>query len=101
MFLLFIGALNRSLDDSIAKIQSELPSTKDPLIPRITEEVPSLRTDSGGSGTRKKTFMVIGINTAFSSRKRRDSIRETWMPQGINYKIIDVYTSSVFIFFLL
>ncbi|KAL3640472.1 Beta-1,3-galactosyltransferase 7 [Castilleja foliolosa] len=31
---------------------------------------------------RKKFFMVIGINTAFSSRKRRDSIRETWMPRG-------------------
>jgi hypothetical protein len=27
--------------------------------------------------------MVIGINTAFSSRKRRDSVRATWMPQGI------------------
>lgn len=32
--------------------------------------------------TRPKVFMVIGINTAFSSRKRRDSVRETWMPQG-------------------
>lgn len=32
---------------------------------------------------KKKLFMVIGINTAFSSRKRRDSLRETWMPQGI------------------
>lgn len=31
---------------------------------------------------RKKVFMVIGINTAFSSRRRRDSVRETWMPQG-------------------
>ncbi|XP_078440945.1 putative beta-1,3-galactosyltransferase 1 isoform X2 [Wolffia australiana] len=31
---------------------------------------------------RKKAFVVIGINTAFSSRKRRDSIRRTWMPQG-------------------
>lgn len=30
----------------------------------------------------RKYFMVIGINTAFSSRKRRDSIRATWMPQG-------------------
>ncbi|XP_020100803.1 probable beta-1,3-galactosyltransferase 2 [Ananas comosus] len=36
-------------------------------------------TDSSG---RPKYFMVIGINTAFSSRKRRDSIRSTWMPQG-------------------
>ncbi|KAG5615702.1 hypothetical protein H5410_015526, partial [Solanum commersonii] len=67
---------------SISKIQSELPSTKDPLIPRITEEVPSLSTDSGGRRPRKKTFMVIGINTTFSSRKRCDSIRQTWMPQG-------------------
>ncbi|CAA7400887.1 unnamed protein product [Spirodela intermedia] len=34
------------------------------------------------SGPRKKAFVVIGINTAFSSRRRRDSIRQTWMPQG-------------------
>lgn len=31
---------------------------------------------------RRKNLMVVGINTAFSSRKRRDSIRATWMPQG-------------------
>jgi hypothetical protein len=35
------------------------------------------------STARPKVFMVIGINTAFSSRKRRDSVRETWMPRGI------------------
>ena len=32
---------------------------------------------------REKVFMVIGINTAFSSQKRRDSLRDTWMPTGI------------------
>ncbi|XAR68100.1 Galactosylxylosylprotein 3-beta-galactosyltransferase [Bertholletia excelsa] len=37
------------------------------------------KTASSGKG---KYFMVVGINTAFSSRKRRDSIRATWMPQG-------------------
>ncbi|KAK4338050.1 hypothetical protein RND71_042537 [Anisodus tanguticus] len=63
----------RSLDNSIAKIQSELPSTKAPLIPRKTE---AESTDSERSVTRKNAFMVIGINTAFSSRKRRDSIRD-------------------------
>ncbi|KAI3510030.1 hypothetical protein L1887_25556 [Cichorium endivia] len=31
---------------------------------------------------KRKFLMVIGINTAFSSRKRRDSVRATWMPQG-------------------
>ena len=29
-----------------------------------------------------RLFMVVGINTAFNSRKRRDSIRQTWMPRG-------------------
>ncbi|KAF5729785.1 putative Beta-1 3-galactosyltransferase sqv-2 [Tripterygium wilfordii] len=31
---------------------------------------------------RQKVFFVMGIITAFSSRKRRDSIRQTWMPKG-------------------
>lgn len=31
---------------------------------------------------KRKYFMVVGISTAFSSRKRRDSVRATWMPQG-------------------
>lgn len=34
------------------------------------------------SRARRKYLMVIGINTAFSSRRRRDSVRATWMPQG-------------------
>jgi len=35
-----------------------------------------------GSSGKRRYLMVIGINTAFSSRKRRDSVRATWMPQG-------------------
>lgn len=31
---------------------------------------------------KRRYLMVVGINTAFSSRKRRDSVRATWMPQG-------------------
>ena len=38
---------------------------------------------------RKKVFFVVGIMTAFSSRKRRDSIRETWMPQGLMLEILE------------
>lgn len=37
------------------------------------------KTESSG---KRRYLMVIGINTAFSSRKRRDSVRATWMPQG-------------------
>ena len=40
----------------------------------------SSTTTSGEGAPKKKAFIVIGINTAFSSRKRRDSVRETWMP---------------------
>jgi hypothetical protein len=38
---------------------------------------------------RQKVFMVVGINTAFSSRKRRDSVRESWMPQGDKLKQLE------------
>ncbi|XP_024539776.1 probable beta-1,3-galactosyltransferase 2 isoform X2 [Selaginella moellendorffii] len=38
---------------------------------------------------RKKAFVVVGINTAFSSRKRRDSVRETWMPRGEKLKELE------------
>ncbi|KAK9267744.1 hypothetical protein L1049_010177 [Liquidambar formosana] len=41
------------------------------------------------SAKKRKYFMVIGINTAFSSRKRRDSVRETWMPQGEKRKMLE------------
>ncbi|CAN6174533.1 unnamed protein product [Urochloa humidicola] len=46
--------------------------------------------NAGGiSKHRKRAFVVIGINTAFSSRKRRDSVRETWMPQGEKLKKLE------------
>ena len=38
--------------------------------------------DATSGNVKRKYFMIIGINTAFSSRKRRDSVRTTWMPQG-------------------
>ncbi|CAK9174020.1 unnamed protein product, partial [Ilex paraguariensis] len=33
--------------------------------------------------------MVIGINTTFSSQKRRDSVRATWVPQGDKQKKLE------------
>ncbi|CAL5402766.1 unnamed protein product [Camellia sinensis] len=38
---------------------------------------------------KRKYLMVIGVNTAFSSRKRRDSVRATWMPQGDKRKKLE------------
>ncbi|KAJ8551237.1 hypothetical protein K7X08_000607 [Anisodus acutangulus] len=71
----------QSLDKSIAMLQMELEAT------RSTQETKAADQSSNSSRSqngppRKQVFVVIGINTAFSSRKRRDSVRETWMPQG-------------------
>ncbi|CAN1779342.1 Beta-1,6-galactosyltransferase GALT31A [Linum perenne] len=43
----------------------------------------------GSPVNRPKVFFVMGIMTAFSSRKRRDSIRETWMPKGKDLKRLE------------
>jgi hypothetical protein len=49
---------------------------------RSINELHGESTGGGVSKQRRRAFVVIGVNTAFSSRKRRDSVRETWMPQG-------------------
>lgn len=48
----------------------------------------------GESSGKRKYLMVIGINTAFSSRKRRDSVRETWMPQGLLINLLCLLSFS-------
>ncbi|KAG0449758.1 hypothetical protein HPP92_027205 [Vanilla planifolia] len=69
----------QSLDKTISTLQMELAAS------RSSQELMRLDDSQGSAAStqlRKKAFIVIGINTAFSSRKRRDSVRETWMPQG-------------------
>ena len=72
----------RTLDKTISNLETELaaaravqdsllsgsPISEDLKIPELTK--------------KRKYLMVVGINTAFSSRKRRDSVRATWMLQG-------------------
>ncbi|XP_057798674.1 beta-1,3-galactosyltransferase 7-like isoform X2 [Salvia miltiorrhiza] len=69
----------QGLDKSISMLQMELSASRSAQERRKGDEpTPTANQEP----VRKKAFMVIGINTAFSSRKRRDSVRETWMPQG-------------------
>ncbi|KAG6404191.1 hypothetical protein SASPL_136431 [Salvia splendens] len=72
----------QSLDSSVAKLRMELPSNKKHRKLGNFENLNGNSTFAGNAVMRKKVFMVIGINTAFSGRRRRDSIRETWMPRG-------------------
>ena len=64
-----------ALDSKISNIEMKLAAAK-------AEQQSLLRGDIASGNLKRKYFMVIGIYTAFSSRKRRDSVRTTWMPQG-------------------
>uniref|UniRef100_K4AB42 Hexosyltransferase n=1 Tax=Setaria italica TaxID=4555 RepID=K4AB42_SETIT len=66
----------QTLDKTISNLEMELASAK------ATQESMLNVAPTPESTGKRKYFMVIGINTAFSSRKRRDSVRATWMPQG-------------------
>lgn len=80
----------QTLDKTIASLEDELASARAQKATGGNSLAATIRASEGGGSAlagapsegRKKAFVVIGINTAFSSRKRRDSVRETWMPQG-------------------
>ncbi|KAL9683315.1 hypothetical protein QQ045_015135 [Rhodiola kirilowii] len=72
----------QTLNHTISDLEKKLNAAKaahESLMDGYTEEenLTTLETKS-----KRKYLMVVGINTAFSSRKRRDSVRNTWMPQG-------------------
>ena len=72
----------RTLDKTISNLEMELAAAR-----AVQDSILGGSPISGDlkisePTKRRKYLMVIGINTAFSSRKRRDSIRATWMPQG-------------------
>ncbi|KAJ0966173.1 hypothetical protein J5N97_027311 [Dioscorea zingiberensis] len=79
----------QTLDKTISNLEMELAAaraTQESILngSPISEDMKV--TESNG---RRKYFMVVGINTAFSSRKRRDSVRTTWMPQGEKRKKLE------------
>ncbi|KAL8462518.1 hypothetical protein ACS0TY_032724 [Phlomoides rotata] len=65
-------AAARAVQDSLL---SGSPLSEDVKLPELTK--------------KRKYLMVVGINTAFSSRKRRDSVRATWMLQGEKRKKLE------------
>ncbi|KAG5246729.1 beta-1,3-galactosyltransferase [Salix suchowensis] len=64
-----------ALDTKISNIEMKLAAAK-------AAQQSLVSGDTASGNTKRKYLMVIGINTAFSSQKRRDSVRTTWMPQG-------------------
>ncbi|KAM3681498.1 hypothetical protein ACJW31_12G002000 [Castanea mollissima] len=75
----------QSLDKTISALEMELAVAR---TSQTNGQVPIERGSDSNQNLRK-AFVVIGINTAFSSKKRRDSVRETWMPRGANLKKLE------------
>ncbi|KAM0890865.1 hypothetical protein ACQ4PT_026765 [Festuca glaucescens] len=66
----------RSLDKAVSSLEMEL------AVERARSGVAGGAGADVSSRVPQKALVVIGINTAFSSKKRRDSLRETWVPTG-------------------
>uniref|UniRef100_M1CP37 Hexosyltransferase n=1 Tax=Solanum tuberosum TaxID=4113 RepID=M1CP37_SOLTU len=79
----------QTLDTTISNLEMELAAAR-ALQDSITSSAPITEDLNISELTKKRKYlMVIGINTAFSSRKRRDSVRATWMPQGDKLKKLE------------
>ncbi|CAO2819363.1 unnamed protein product [Amaranthus hypochondriacus] len=78
-----------NLDKSMSALEMQLAAVRASNIQgQVTS--PTTKTKSVElQRDRPKVFFVMGIITAFSSRKRRDSIRETWMPLGEQLKKLE------------
>ncbi|KAL2231774.1 probable beta-1,3-galactosyltransferase 8 isoform X2 [Sesamum indicum] len=75
----------QSLDRSISTLEMELAAVR---TNKMTGQGARERT-SNHTTTLRRAFVVIGINTAFSSKKRRESLRETWMLKGEQLKKLE------------
>ncbi|AES67230.1 putative galactosylxylosylprotein 3-beta-galactosyltransferase [Medicago truncatula] len=78
-----------NLDKTISNLEMELASAKAAQESLKSGAPVSEDMKISESTGRRRYLMVIGINTAFSSRKRRDSVRATWMPQGEKRKKLE------------
>lgn len=78
----------QTLDKTISNLEMELAAAK-AAQESIMSGSPLSDSELTEAKGKRKYLMVVGINTAFSSRKRRDSVRATWMPQGDKRKKLE------------
>ncbi|CAN1339782.1 Probable beta-1,3-galactosyltransferase 2 [Linum perenne] len=79
----------RTLDKTISSLEMELAAARaahESIVNGVPVSDNSKTVESTG---KRKYLMVVGINTAFNSRRRRDSVRATWMPQGDKRKKLE------------
>ncbi|KAF7150363.1 hypothetical protein RHSIM_Rhsim02G0254000 [Rhododendron simsii] len=78
-----------TLDKSISSLEMRLSAARASKAYNEDRSPLLKETGIGHSRNRPKVFFVMGIITAFSSRKRRDSIRDTWLPKGEDLKKLE------------
>ncbi|KAH9793211.1 putative beta-1,3-galactosyltransferase 2 [Citrus sinensis] len=79
----------QTLDKTISNLEMELAAARaaqESILSGSPLSEDLKKTESSG---KRRYLMVVGINTAFSSRKRRDSVRATWMLQGEKRKRLE------------
>ncbi|XP_010278673.1 PREDICTED: probable beta-1,3-galactosyltransferase 2 isoform X2 [Nelumbo nucifera] len=79
----------QTLDKTISNLEMELAAARAAHESILNGSPISENLKVTESTVKRRYLMVIGINTAFSSRKRRDSVRATWMPQGEKRKKLE------------
>ncbi|GMI71646.1 glycosyltransferase of CAZY family GT31 A [Hibiscus trionum] len=79
----------KALDKTISSLEMQLAAARAAKADSKEGSLMVTKSGTAGSNGRRKVFFVIGIITALNSRKRRDSIRETWMPQGEELKRLE------------
>ncbi|KAK4420774.1 putative beta-1,3-galactosyltransferase 2 [Sesamum alatum] len=79
----------QTLDKTISNLEMELAAARAVQHSLLGGSPVSQNLNMPELGKKRKYLMVVGINTAFSSRKRRDSVRATWMLQGDKRKKLE------------
>lgn len=79
----------QTLDKTISTLEMELAAAKAAQESIVNGSPVSDEFNLPETVTKRKYLMVVGINTAFNSRKRRDSVRATWMPPGEERKKLE------------
>jgi hypothetical protein len=79
----------QTLDKTISSLEMELAAARSAQESLVNGAPISNDMEKKQLPGKRRYLMVVGINTAFSSRKRRDSVRTTWMPSGEKRKKLE------------
>ncbi|XP_039007319.1 beta-1,6-galactosyltransferase GALT31A-like [Hibiscus syriacus] len=79
----------KALDKTISSLEMQLAAARADKADSEEGSPMVTRSRTSGLNRRRKVFFVMGIITVLNGRKRRDSIRETWMPQGEELKRLE------------